>query len=189
MFTTSAICCHMCSHATPVCRGIVSAKQVRARPSAARARQAARLLDKLCALERQRRDNALLGHFLRLSARLSARLVHLGRTGQSARHHEQVGRIHTLQLISTTNPHAARRMASKAAPCSLLHTQCTKTGQGSAADIPVAPLSRLLVKIRALERQRCGNALPDCCLRRARLGARLVHLGVLLNQERMKHVG
>jgi hypothetical protein len=181
MFTTYALCCHMCSHGTPVCCVIISAKRVRARPSAARARQAARLLHKLRALERQRRGNALLGRCLRLGARLSARLVHLGTTAHSARHHEQVGRIHTLQLISTTNPHAARRMACKAAPHSLPHTQCTKTSQGSAVDIPVAahaqPAARLLDKLRALECQRCGNLLLGCCLRRARLGARLIHLG------------
>ncbi len=39
------------------------------------------------------------------------------------------------------------------------------------------PAARLLVELRALERQRCRNALLGCCLRRARLGARLVHLG------------
>ncbi len=37
--------------------------------------------------------------------------------------------------------------------------------------------ARLLVKLRALERQRCGNALLSRCLCRARLGARLVHPG------------
>ncbi len=37
--------------------------------------------------------------------------------------------------------------------------------------------ARLLVKLKALERQRCGNALLSRCLCRARLGARLVHLG------------
>ncbi len=68
-------------------------------------------------------------------------------------------------------------MACKAAPRSLLHTQITETGQGSTADTQHA--ARLLVKVRALERQRCGNVLLGCCLRRARLGARLVHLGAL----------
>jgi len=37
--------------------------------------------------------------------------------------------------------------------------------------------ARLLNKLKALERQRCGNALLSRCLCRARLGARLVHLG------------
>ena len=52
--------------------------QVTARPSAARARQAARLLHKLCALMPQRRSKALLGRCLRLGARLGAYLVLLG---------------------------------------------------------------------------------------------------------------
>jgi len=47
-------------------------------PVAAHAQPAARLLVKLRALERQRRGDALLGRCLRLGARLSARLVHLG---------------------------------------------------------------------------------------------------------------
>ncbi len=47
-------------------------------PVAAHAQPAACLLDKLRALERQRRGNALLNRCLRLRARLSARLVHLG---------------------------------------------------------------------------------------------------------------
>ncbi len=46
-------------------------------PSALRARQAARLLDKLHTLLLQRRGGALLGRRLRLGARLGARLVHL----------------------------------------------------------------------------------------------------------------
>ncbi len=109
---------------------MISAEQVRARSSAARAQQAARLLDKLRALERQRRGKALLGRCLRLGARLSARLVHLGTTALRARHHVQDRRFHTLQLISNTVAHAAMRMACKAAPRSLLHTQITETGQG-----------------------------------------------------------
>ncbi len=48
-----------------------------------RVRQAARLLHKLRALERQRRGNALPGRCLRLGARISARLVHLGRAALS----------------------------------------------------------------------------------------------------------
>jgi hypothetical protein len=43
------------------------------------------LLVELRALERQRRGNALLGRCLRLSARLSARSVHLGVNTRSAR--------------------------------------------------------------------------------------------------------
>jgi len=64
----------------------------------------------------------------------------------------------------------------------LLHTRCNRAGQGNAADVPVAahsrPAARLLVKVRVLERQRCGNALLGCCLRRARLSMRLPHLGM-----------
>ncbi len=64
-----------------------------------------------------------------------------------------------------------------------LHTQCTNTGQGSAASMPVAahaqPAARLLVELRALERQRRGNALLGCCLRLGvRLNSTLVHLGI-----------
>jgi len=139
---------------------MISAEQVRARSSAGRAQQAARLLDKLRALERQRRGNALLGRCLRLGARLSARLVHLGTSALRARHHVQDRRFHTLQLISNTVAHAAMRMACKAAP----HAR---------------PAARLLVVLCALERQRCGNALLGCCLRRARLGACLAYLGIL----------
>jgi len=60
--------------------------------------------------------------------------------------------------------------------------QC-QAGYVSAAAIPVAihaqPAARLLVELRALERQRCGSALLGCCLRRARLSMRLAHLGIL----------
>ena len=161
---------------------MISAEQVRARSSAGRAQQAARLLDKLRALERQRRGKALLGRCLRLGARLSARLVHLGTSALRARHHVQDRRFHTLQLISNTVAHAAMRMACKAAPRSLLHTQITETGQGKRSGPAAAharPAARLLVVLCALERQRCGNALLGCCLRRARLGACLAYLGIL----------
>jgi len=99
-------------------------------PVAAHAQQAARLLVKLRALERQRRGDALLGRRLRLGARLSARLVHLGTSAQSARRHEQDGRFQTLQLISifcSMPPRAWHVQRLHAA----LHTQCTNTGQGS----------------------------------------------------------
>ncbi len=70
---------------------------------------------------------------------------------------------------------------SGASTQSAAHTVHKLKGQGSAADMPVAAhaqrAARLLDKLRALERQRCGKLLLDCCLRRARLGARLVHLG------------
>ncbi len=76
---------------------------------------------------------------------------------------------------------------------SLVRTQCTKAGQGSAANIRNAvlhaqPVARLLDKLRMLERQRCGDALLGCCLHHARLKAHLVHLGNITSISRAWHI-
>jgi len=109
---------------------------------AAHAQPAARLLVELRALERQRCGNALLGRYLRLGARLSPSLVHLGTTARSARHYvcdEQDGRFQMLQLISITIANAVMRMTCKPASLLVAQTvqQCMAT-QGSAAKIPHA---------------------------------------------------
>jgi len=70
---------HALQYAVPRRRTHSPQDQARAvQPTAARAQQAARLLGELRMLMRQRRGNALLGRCLRLGARHSACLVHLG---------------------------------------------------------------------------------------------------------------
>jgi len=141
----SVPCCYahgMCSGSTrtPIaqtvqqCRaGYGSAADM---PVAAHAQQAARLLDKLRALERQRCGNTLISRCLRLIARLGARLVHLGTTAQSARHCEQDTRFHTLQLISEIIAPAARRMACTAAPLHLVAHTVHKSRLGQCSGHP-----------------------------------------------------
>jgi len=65
------------------------------------------LLVALRALERQRRGQALLGRRLRLSARLSACLVHLGRLARSARRGTLWGTLAVSVELITACPHAA----------------------------------------------------------------------------------
>jgi len=86
-------------------------------------------------------------------------------------------------------PHAATCRACAAVSFTISHTRLLQN-QAQALQ-PVAAhaqqAARLLVKPRALEGQRCGNALLGRCLHHARLETRLVHLGTLLNQQGMAH--
>ncbi len=75
--------------------------------------QAARLLVKLRALECQRRSNALLGCCLRLSARLGARFVHLGRNARSARRGTLWGTLAVSAKLTMTCPMLHICVASK----------------------------------------------------------------------------
>ena len=159
-------------------------------PVAAHAQQAARLLDKLCALERQRCGNALLGCCLH-HARLKTHLVHLGTLPRSAGHVRKTKLAFTPAEICFFVPHAvasAWRVQPTQASSRARALRTTKPEQRSTA----ALLHRwtelhLLVELCALERQRRGQALLGCCLRLARLGMRLGHLGSTARSSRAWH--
>ena len=94
-------------------------------PSATRARQAARLLDKLHTLLLQRRGGALLGRRLRLGARHGARLVHLSSVALSC-HQEGMASL-CRKYLDSTSPcpmlrHAEHFQLSR--PQSVAHDAC-----------------------------------------------------------------
>jgi hypothetical protein len=153
--TTRAVCCHICSHTTPVCRGNDLCKAGNGTAKCPRARQAARLLHKLRALERQRCGNALLGRCLRLSARLGARLVHLGqkwtirKASWAGRAHPRIvahlphqspcDQAHGMQSGSTQS---AAHTVHKNRPGQCSGHRCCRTCTASCAPASQAPRAR-----------------------------------------------
>jgi len=132
------------------------------------------------------RGQPLLGCRLCLSTRLGARLVHLARGHRSAsRARPFMERQACVQLSSTTPcpmlSHAEHVQPSR--PQSIAHTLCIHSPPNQARALqPTAAraqqAARLLGELRALTRQRRGEALLGCRLHLIeRLGACEQHLG------------
>ncbi len=172
---------HVCH---TVCRKVYTERRARGCAHPPRAQRQGHAHDSLPLLAARlvQRGQPQLGCRLRLVARLNARLLHLAR-GQRpiSRAKTPIYKDKRLPPAELHHPmtHAATCRAYAAVSLTISRTHLlqnqTQAVQPIAAHAQKAP--RLLDQLRALKRQRRGDALLGRCLRHARVGMRLVHLG------------